>query len=122
MVMLSGAMSIVFRTHSRQLSSVSPSMPAMRSMLICGNPSVWANAYALPISPDRCARPLASRIASSKFSTPRLRRVTPMFRMAASLCSVSVPGSHSNVISSACRQVLTASMRDTRLSSCLVEM
>ena len=38
---------------------------------------------------------------SSKFSIPRLRRVTPMPRIASSLPWVSVPGSHSKVISSA---------------------
>ena len=54
-----------------------------------------------PISGERCARPLISRMRSSKFSTPRLRRVTPIWRIAASFVSVSVPGSHSNVISSA---------------------
>ena len=98
--------------HARQFSSVSPSMPAIRSMLICGNASDRANAYARPISGDRCARPLSSRISSLKFSTPRLRRVTPMPRIDASFASVNVPGSHSKVTSSASRQEVTASRRD----------
>ena len=38
MVTLSGSSASVRRLTARQLSSVSPSMPAMRSMLICGNP------------------------------------------------------------------------------------
>ena len=46
-------------------------------MLICGKPSARADAVGLPISGERCARPLSSRMRSSKFSTPRLRRVTP---------------------------------------------
>jgi len=42
---------------------------------------------------------------SLKFSTPRLSRVTPISRIAFSFGSVSVPGSHSNVISSASSQL-----------------
>ncbi len=30
---------MVLRTHSRQFSPVSPTMPAIKSMLICGNPT-----------------------------------------------------------------------------------
>ena len=84
-----------------QFSSVSPSMPAMRSMLICGKPMLRAYAYDLRDfrRPVRAAVHLEN--PSSKFSTPRLRRVTPRRRMTSSLASVSVPGSHSNVISSA---------------------
>ena len=59
-----------------------------------------------PVSGDRCARPLISSSRSEKFSTPRLRRVTPSSRSVVSLASVSVRGSHSNVISSASRQGL----------------
>jgi hypothetical protein len=54
---------------------------------------------------------------SSKFSMPRLRRVTPNSRIAASLLSVNVPGSHSNVISSADVQGVTAVIRATKLVS-----
>ena len=107
--------------QSRQFSSVSPSMPAIRSMLICGNPSDRAMANDRPISGDRCARPFSSRMRSSKFSTPRLRRVTPSLRIAASFASVSVPGSHSNVISSASVQGETAVNRWTSDLSCCVE-
>ena len=79
-----------------------------------------ANAYDLPISGERCARPLISRMRSSKFSTPRLSRVTPISRMAASFASVSVPGSHSKVISSACRHgAAPRPCATTRLCSCL---
>ena len=46
-----------------------------------------------------------------KFSTPRLRRVTPMPADRRSLASVSVPGSHSKVISSACVHGVTAVRR-----------
>ena len=49
---------------------------------------------------------------------PRLRRVTPSSRMAASLGSVSVPGSHSNVISSAVVHGVTAVSRCTSPLSC----
>ena len=70
--------------QSRQFSSVSPSMPAIRSMLICGKPSDARVLVGAKISGERCARPFSSRISSLKFSTPRLRRVTPMPRMAAS--------------------------------------
>src|ERR1017187_2502677 len=42
MVTLSESSSMVFRTHSRQLAVVSPTMPAMRSILICGKPMVRA--------------------------------------------------------------------------------
>src|ERR1039458_3134092 len=58
MVTLSGSSSMVFRTHSRQLAVVSPTMPAMRSILICGKPMERAKRYAGPISFDVCARPL----------------------------------------------------------------
>ena len=57
----------------------------MRSMLICGKPILRACSYARPISGDRCARPFSSRILSSKFSTPRLSRVTPRRRMTSEL-------------------------------------
>jgi len=63
MVTLSGASAMVFRTHSRQLESVSPIMPAMRSMLTCGNPiesHEFIRAVDL-LAP--WARPFASRIA-----------------------------------------------------------
>ena len=121
MVMLSGSSASVFWTHAVQLASVSPSMPAIRSMLICGKPSERALSYAFSISRERCARPLISRMRSSKFSTPRLRRVTPICRIAASLPSVRVPGSHSKVISSAPAHGVSALSRPTRLSSCFVE-
>jgi hypothetical protein len=58
---------------------------------------------------------------SSKFSTPRLSRVTPMSRMARSFASVSVPGSHSKVISSASVHGVVAVSRETSPSSCFVE-
>ena len=40
MVTLSGASSMVLRTQSLQLSQFSPTMPAIRSMLICSKPEV----------------------------------------------------------------------------------
>ena len=105
-----------------QFSSVSPIMPAIRSMLICGKPRRARLRYARSISGDRCARPFSSRMRSSKFSTPRLSRVTPISRIAASLASVSVPGSHSNVISSAPLHGVPAVRRDRPGSrSCGVE-
>ena len=53
-----------------------------------------------------------------KFSMPKLRRVTPRSRIAESLLSVSVPGSHSKVISSALSHALVAFSRSTKLCNC----
>ena len=86
----------------------------MRSTLICEKSNDTAHAYARKISCERWARPLTSRIWSSKCSTPKLSRVTPIFRMAVSLRSVNVPGSHSNVISSAWFHELVAFSLFTR--------
>jgi len=43
MVTLSGAKSMVLATQSRQFVSVSPAMPAIKSMLICSNPTSRAH-------------------------------------------------------------------------------
>ena len=78
---------MVLRTQSRQLSQVSPTMPAIRSMLICSKSKCRGPVVApVDLRARRWARPLASRILSSKFSMPRLSRVTPISLSASSLC------------------------------------
>jgi hypothetical protein len=61
------------------LSSVSPSIPAIRSILTCGNPTARIHSQARKISGDLCALPLDESISSSKCSTPSDSRVTPIF-------------------------------------------
>ena len=81
-------------------------MPAIRSMLTFGKPQRRESTpRTCRLRPDRCARPFSSRIASLKFSMPRLSRVTPSSRSVSSFGSESVPGSHSNVTSSAWSQL-----------------
>ena len=103
--MLSGRISIAFSTQRFQFSSVSPTIPAIRSMLTCGNPTSWIQSYARKISGDRWARPFSSRIESSKFSTPSDTRVMPISASVFTLSRLKVPGSHSNVTSLAVSQV-----------------
>ncbi len=71
-------------------------------MLTLGNRRALIHSQArVDFSGDRWARPFSSRISSLKFSTPRLSRVTPSSLSVCTLGSESVPGSHSNVTSSA---------------------
>ena len=118
MVTESGSTSIVRATVRRQLSQVSPTMPAMRSTLSCGKPSSRIHGRQRSISLVTWARPFSRRISSSKLSMPRERRVTPRARIASSLGCESVPGSHSKVTSSAPSQEIAASRRAASVSSC----
>ena len=52
------------------------------------------------------------------FSRPRLSRVTPMSRMARTLASVRVPGSHSKATSSTADQEKASFIRTTSPRSC----
>jgi hypothetical protein len=96
-------------------------MPAIRSTLVLGNSAALIQSQARRISAERWARPLASRIASSKFSTPSEILVMPSALSVFTFGSESVPGSHSKVTSSASLQPKLSWIPATSRSSCFTD-
>ena len=114
---------MVLRTHSRQLSSVSPTIPAIRSILICGNPIDRAKSYARSISFDAVRAPVDLQdVVVEVLDAQAEPRDAQLLECTCSLPSVSVPGSHSKVTSSASSQGSSLFMPSTSRLSCWEEM